>query len=99
VLLVRVKAFYHDVLQEVRAMPGVTAAGFASFLPMSSFRGGIWPVLVKGDANASSEIRGANNSAGLRYVTPGFFEAMGHASHAVGTLPPPTRATVRSWRW
>ena len=59
-------------------MPGVTAAGFASFLPMSSFRGGIWPVPVKGDANADvGDSQRHTTAAGLRYVTPGFFEAMG----------------------
>jgi predicted permease len=43
---------------------------------MSSFRGGIWPVAVKGDA-AASDVRAANAVAALRYVTPGYFRAMG----------------------
>ena len=47
------EAYYARVLEDVRALPGVTAAGFVSFLPMSSFRGGIWPVAVKGDAEAA----------------------------------------------
>ena len=71
------EAFYARVLQEVRALPGVTAAGYASFLPMSSFRGGIFPVSVKGDAQSASDVRAANNVASLRYVTPGFFGAIG----------------------
>ena len=71
------EAYYSRVLQDVRALPGVAAAGFVSFLPMSSFRGGIWPVAVKGDAEAADDVRSANNVAGLRYVTPGFFQAMG----------------------
>jgi predicted permease len=71
------EAFYGRVLQEVRALPGVTAAGYISFLPMSSFRGGIWPISVKGDAQAASDTRSATNVAGIRYVTPGFFNAMG----------------------
>jgi putative ABC transport system permease protein len=71
------EAFYSRVLQEVEALPGVTSAGFISFLPMSSFRGGIWPVSVKGDADAGSGTRSANNVAGLRYVTRGYFTAMG----------------------
>jgi putative ABC transport system permease protein len=44
---------------------------------MSSFRGGIWPVLVPGDTEAGTEVRSANNVAGLRYVTAGYFDAMG----------------------
>ncbi len=71
------EAFYTRVLQEVEALPGVRSAGFISFLPMSSFRGGIWPVLVKGDADAGSDTRSANNVAGLRYVTRGYFQALG----------------------
>jgi putative ABC transport system permease protein len=43
---------------------------------MSSFRGGIWPVVVKGDAGSASGIRSATNSAGLRYITSGYLEAM-----------------------
>jgi len=70
------EAYYSRVLQEVRAIPGVRAAGFISFLPMSSFRGGIWPVSVKGDAEAGQDIRSANNVAAIRFVTPGYFAAM-----------------------
>jgi putative ABC transport system permease protein len=69
--------FYTRVREEVEALPGVSSAGFISFLPMSSFRGGIWPVLVPGDTEAGTEVRSANNVAGLRYVTAGYFDAMG----------------------
>jgi hypothetical protein len=72
----RREAFYASVLEGVRAVPGVTSAAFVSFLPISSFRGGIWPVSVKGDAEAATDVRTANNSAAIRYVTPGFFRAM-----------------------
>ncbi len=75
-LVVTREAFYARVLQEVRALPGVTSAGYVSFMPMSSMRGGIWPVLVQGDA-ANSDSRGSNNVAAIRYVTPGYFETMG----------------------
>jgi putative ABC transport system permease protein len=71
------EAFYARVLQEVRTLPGVTAAGYVSFLPISSFRGGIWPVSVKGDVNAGDTTRSENNVASIRYVTPGFFETLG----------------------
>jgi predicted permease len=71
------ETYYSRVIQDVRALPGVRAAGFISFLPISSFRGGIWPVSVKGDADAGQDIRSANNVAAIRFVTPGYFEAMG----------------------
>jgi putative ABC transport system permease protein len=71
------EGFYAAVLRDVRALPGVTAAGFVSFLPMSSFRGGIWPVSFSGDPAGNLTIRDAANVAALRYVTPGFFGALG----------------------
>jgi putative ABC transport system permease protein len=70
------EAFYARVRDEVGALPGVKSAGFVSYLPISSFRGGIWPVSVKGDAEAGQDVRSATNVASIRYVTPGYFEAM-----------------------
>ena len=69
------QAFYDRVLADVRAMPGVKAAGFVSFLPWS-MRGGIWPVLVNGDVDAD-DIRELNNVAAVRFATPEYFDAMG----------------------
>jgi putative ABC transport system permease protein len=68
--------YYTRVLAEVRALPGVASAGFTSFLPMV-MRGGIWPVSTKGEP----EDRGAEHSASLRYVTPGFLPALGVPLH------------------
>ena len=70
------EAFYTRVREETQALPGVTSAAWISYLPISSFRGGIWPVSVKGDVDAGSEVRGANNTASIRYVTPRYFETM-----------------------
>jgi putative ABC transport system permease protein len=71
------EGFYARVLQQVRALPGVTSAGYISFLPMSSFRGGIWPVTIAGDPATSQAIRDAEHVAVIRYVTPGLFDALG----------------------
>jgi putative ABC transport system permease protein len=71
------EAYYARVMQDAKALPGVTSAAFISFLPMSSFRGGMWPVSVKGDADEASGIRTANNVAAIRYVTSGFFQTLG----------------------
>jgi len=63
--------FYEQVLTGVRALPGVKAAGYTSFLPIV-LGGGIWPVRVDGappDANAKDR-------ASLRFITPGYFAAM-----------------------
>jgi len=68
--------YYSRVLAEVRALPGVSAAGFTSFLPMV-MRGGIWPVSLSGEPAD----RAADHSASLRYVTPGFFAALGVPLH------------------
>jgi len=64
--------FYARVLSEVRALPGVTGAAYVSFLPMV-FRGGIFPVTPEGQPAEDSKAR----QASVRFVTPGFFEAMG----------------------
>ena len=70
------EAFYGRVLEQVRSLPGVTGAGYISHLPISSFRGGIWPVVVPGEADANGQSRSENHVASLRYVTPGYLGAM-----------------------
>ncbi|HVR97495.1 MAG TPA: FtsX-like permease family protein, partial [Thermoanaerobaculia bacterium] len=64
--------FYDNVLQEVRTLPGVQEAAYATGLPMS-MRGGIWPVSLTGE----EVLADASNSVSLRYVTPRFFAALG----------------------
>lgn len=63
------EAFYKRVLDEVRAIPGVTDAAYTTGLPMVR-TGGIWSVEYPGvDKN--------NNSASLRFVSPHYFATMG----------------------
>jgi predicted permease len=64
--------FYARVLADVRALPGVVGAAYTSFAPLTS-RGGMWPVSVDGRPVAAV----ANEVAMLRYVTSGFFPALG----------------------
>jgi predicted permease len=64
--------YYDHVLQEVRALPGVRDAAFATGLPMA-MRGGIWPVSLKGE----EVVINRSNSVSLRYVTPHFFATLG----------------------
>ena len=71
------------VLQDVRALPGVTAAGFVSFLPMSSFRGGIWPVAREGGCRSSETTSGARpTSLASGSVTPGILPGNGDDARA-----------------
>jgi predicted permease len=65
-------AFYSRVLPEVRALPRVTSAAYASFLPMEG-PAGLWPVSVDGRAR---RVRAAGDVASLLFVTPGYFETM-----------------------
>ena len=67
----RREAFFNRVLEETRAMPGVEAAAYISYLPMV-MRGGIWPVTPEGVAADPVEQR----TASLRLATPGFFDAL-----------------------
>ena len=64
--------FYRRVLEEVRNLPGVSGAAYISFLPMTGF-GGYWPVGIEGHPEELSQRRVAS----LRFVTPGYFAAMG----------------------
>ena len=64
-------AFYDRVLTEARALPGVTAAGYISFLPMT-MRGGIWPIGLAGKASEAESSR----TASLRFATPDLFPAL-----------------------
>jgi putative ABC transport system permease protein len=65
-------SFYDRVLAAVRALPGVRAAGYISGLPMVR-GGGIWAVGVTGQEG----VRGRSDTASLRFITPGYFAAMG----------------------
>ncbi|MES1257062.1 MAG: ADOP family duplicated permease, partial [Acidobacteriota bacterium] len=69
--------FYQHVLTEARHLPGVTGAAYTSFLPMTNF-GGIWPVAAEGHPEPESQRR----TVSLRFVTPGFFSAMGITTFA-----------------
>lgn len=62
--------FYQQVLDEVRAIPGVEGAAYTSFLPMV-MGGGIWPVLLPG-TTVPEDARAAS----VRFVTPGYFATM-----------------------
>jgi putative ABC transport system permease protein len=64
--------FYTTVLAQVTALPGVSGAAYVSAVPLV-WGGGIWPVLVRGEP----EVRAANNTASIRFVTPGYFETLG----------------------
>jgi predicted permease len=63
--------FYDRVLADVRALPGVSAAAYATGLPMV-MRGGIWGVEVEGQPTEP----GKAPPASLRFITPGFFETL-----------------------
>jgi putative ABC transport system permease protein len=65
--------FYAAVLDRVRALPGVTAAGYIGGLPMVR-RGGIWAVSLTGEQ--AQQVRDFSKSASLRFVTPGFFASL-----------------------
>lgn len=65
-------AFYDRALDRVRALPGVESAGYVTGLPMI-VPGLIWEVTAEGGA----PLRPGQNTVGLRFVTPGYFAAMG----------------------
>jgi predicted permease len=64
--------FYRRVLEETRRLPGVTSAGYTTFLPIV-LGGGIWPVQIAGQPENLANRR----TASFRFVTPGYFQTMG----------------------
>ena len=62
---------YAQILDGVRALPGVTGAAWISGLPMM-WGGGIWPVGINGVELERRE----NNTATMRFTTPGFFATL-----------------------
>lgn len=71
--------FYEQVTEDLRAVPGVEAAGFGSTLPFTS-RGNTAAYRVDGRSEREP------GDALLRIVTPGYLEAMG-ARLLAGRLP------------
>lgn len=73
--------YYSRVLDRVRALPGVVDASYISFLPMT-FRGGIWDILSptpdpKAPGGFPPIDPQRTSYAGIRFVTPKFFETVG----------------------
>jgi putative ABC transport system permease protein len=64
--------FFDRVLDEVRALPSVSAAAYVTGLPLA-MRGMVWSVSIPGRPQLPSEQR----TVSLRFATPGFFAAMG----------------------
>jgi putative ABC transport system permease protein len=64
--------FYKRVLINVERLPGVTSAGYNTFLPFTN-AGGSTTVLIEG---APALPVGLENSINVRVVTPGYFRAL-----------------------
>jgi len=64
--------FFDRVLEEVRALPGVSAAAYITGLPLA-MRGMIWSVSIPG----RPQLPGEQRTVSLRFVTPQFFATMG----------------------
>ena len=64
--------FYRRVLDDVLALPGVTAAAYTSYLPMT-MRGGVWDVVVPGRSTPPGVVENASS----RFITPSYFRAIG----------------------
>ena len=63
--------FYGQVLNAIRALPGVSSAAYTTGLPLV-MRGGVWPATLRG----RSVIRDGSNTASLRMITPDFFTTL-----------------------
>jgi predicted permease len=66
-------AFYRNVLQRVEALPGVSHAGYVTWIPYTNF-GGTSSFLIEGKPEPRP---GEENDANVRLASPGYFPAMG----------------------
>jgi putative ABC transport system permease protein len=66
-------AFYRNVLRGVESIPGVTAAGYTTFLPLTN-HGGTSGFVVE---DAPRPLPGHNPDANHRVVSAGYFRAIG----------------------
>jgi hypothetical protein len=64
--------FFDSVLEDVKALPGVSDAAYVTGLPME-MTGRTWRIGVPGRPEQPE----GQNSASLRFVTPGFFGTLG----------------------
>jgi len=64
--------FYHQLIERVRSLPGVQAAGAINHLPLAGDLWG-WPFIIEGRPKPRP---GESPSGVYRMVTPGYFEAM-----------------------
>jgi putative ABC transport system permease protein len=67
-------AFYEQVLARVKGLPGVTAAGYTTAVPLTR-KGGANGLSIEGKDNGPSSTWNANH----REVSPDFFRALGQA--------------------
>ena len=65
-------AFYREVLENVRTIPGVAGAAYITGVPLS-MTGGIWGVVPEDQPQLARNVSRASS----RFVTPGFFSAFG----------------------
>ena len=84
--------FYRQVLDEVRATPGVESAAYTSFLPMV-MGGGIWPVLLPGTTVPEDAAPPAYGSS-----RPATSRRCACRSCAAATWRTPTARTPSTWR-
>jgi putative ABC transport system permease protein len=71
----RVAAFYEDLLQRVRSLPGVTDAAAASGIPIGSGNTGT-ELQIEGGPSDLSDLD-MRRVVGFRVVSPGYFRTMG----------------------
>ena len=78
----KIRAFYRDVLEKARALPGVKAVGFGSDVPFTSV-GDTEGYAIEG---APPTLPGQDNDALYREVTAGYLETIGGTLLAGRTL-------------
>jgi putative ABC transport system permease protein len=63
----------HDILDKISAIPGVTAAGIASAVPLDGRSSGVDPIIAEEQTDSSQ----VPPNRKFKYISPGYFHAMG----------------------
>ncbi|HJR61574.1 MAG TPA: ABC transporter permease [Vicinamibacterales bacterium] len=87
-----VPEYYDEILERVRALPGVTAAGAVQHLPFSGYS---WNIPFEAEGHIVPP-GAAPPSAGSRLITPGYFAAIGQPILAGRDLEPGDAARLGS---
>jgi len=90
-----IDSYYRQMLEKIRAVPGVIDASASTGTPLHGTFGGMY-FSVSGKPVADPSLR---PTSPFQMVTPGYFATYGSASSKGGALLSRTRPAAAGWPW